>query len=267
MPTYQTGQLVALHNRQRGRITSAFEGNGIIGPHYLVQLHQGHQTVNVPEAAVKGFRRSHAFAALKTHAEKITSFNQQKHLRDSDEGELVKQWANHGVCAGLTALWLREKFSFWPAVMFGKKTSGKNVQTVDKAMELQFIYKKAKNEESLMLEHHGLLHCVSVGEIDPVDKELPEYARLWINRDLDYRDAGGAFVICNVGFALAPERNSRHALGFFHDKTHFYFFDANVGVYRMTAAQMMGFFDAFEAAYQSLGATLSNIKVLPMEKR
>lgn len=193
------------------------------------------------------------FQVLRMYSEKkITKFNQGKILnkmhQDGDISDMVHGWAKSGICAALTANWLKKERRY---------RKGTNDKLMQKALGEHFSYKIHHSRDDL-LSDVGLGSYAAYLPNLPPGADLNRHMASWMRNDT--RPDRGVYISYNVTGPVS----GGHAVGARQHGANLDFFDPNCGWYKILPGQEDDFFRVYEIAYGDLGFVLSNVVLEPV---
>jgi hypothetical protein len=187
---------------------------------------------------------------------KVTKFNQgkslNKMLEDGEISDMVHNWAKSGICAALTANWLKKERRY---------RNGANDKLMQKALGEHYAYKKihAGSREELFSDVKLKDTSDVFLPILPNDADLGRRIGSWMRNDT--RPDRGVYIAYNVTGRIS----GGHAVGARQHGANLDFFDPNCGWYKILPGLEEDFFRVYEIAYKDLGVILSNFELHPVD--
>jgi hypothetical protein len=193
------------------------------------------------------------FMVLRMYARKIAKVQQGKLLKQlHDDGEiidLVFGWSKKGICAALTANWLKKEQRY---------RDGPSDKLLQKALGDFYTYKQTSrgqlfDEVGLSTKPDVLLPNL------PPGRALKDHIGAWMRNDT--RADRAAYISYDVSGRVS----GGHGVGARQHRDHLHFFDPNCGWYELTPGKEADFFRVYEIAYKDLGLTISGPQIVPVK--
>ena len=160
-----------------------------------------------------------------------------------------------GVCAGLTAHWLKDHGNFQSSI------DG----TMSVGIHGQYLYtQKHRCNLNDFLEDVGLQEAVKLPRAGY--DTLPDWIDFWLRHDA--RNPARAYILTYVSSNSPDKVSGKHAMAATKALGGpMKFFDANAGSYEIIDGNEEGFFTALTAGYQNAGYSLTGTEIVAVKNK
>jgi hypothetical protein len=195
------------------------------------------------------------YMVLRMYSKKIAKIKQGKLIKQlHDEKEItdvVFDWAKKGICAALTANWLKKAERY---------RNGAGDELLQQALGQFEAYFKDDS-----LSPHELFAQVGLTDLTGILVSLPDNAPLakhilsWWNNDKRAHRA------VYISYKVEGRVSGSHAVGARKHGRHLHFFDPNCGWYEIESGREEHFFRVYQIALEDLGYKITPKKLYPVE--